>query len=216
MKYDNVTIRKAMRLYLVSDRHWLANRTLYDDIQEALNGGVTCVQIREKELDCQSFIHEATQLQRLCRTYHVPCIINDNIDVMLAIDADGIHVGQHDMAVNHVRARIGNEKILGVSVQSVEQALLAQSQGADYLGVGAMFSTNTKKDADDVTYAMLKAICEAVQIPAVAIGGITCDNMHELRGSGIDGVALVSAIMAQPDIKQACEQLLERTGELLS
>ena len=203
LKYDKTHIKKAMQLYLVSDRSWLGSRTLKEDILQAIEGGVTCVQVREKELDLKSFIEEAKTIQTLCHEYNIPCIINDNVDVMMAINGDGIHVGQHDRNAQNVREIIGNDKILGVSVQTVEQALKAQQQGADYLGVGAVFTTSTKTDADDVSFESLQAICENVNIPVVAIGGISKDNMLLLKGSQIDGVAVVSAIMAQDNILNA-------------
>ena len=215
MKYDKTHIKKAMQLYLVSDRSWLGSRTLKEDILQAIEGGVTCVQVREKELDLKSFIEEAKTIQTLCHEYNIPCIINDNVDVMMAINGDGIHVGQHDRNAQNVREIIGNDKILGVSVQTVEQALKAQQQGADYLGVGAVFTTSTKTDADDVSFESLQAICENVNIPVVAIGGISKDNMLLLKGSQIDGVAVVSAIMAQDNILNATKELYQKTEELL-
>ena len=198
-----------MCLYLVTDRRWL-HHTLKKDVEEALKGGMTCVQIREKHLEKESFINEAIEMKQLCKIYHVPLIINDDVDVMLASDADGIHVGQSDMDAQDVRKLIGPHKILGVSAQTVEQAQKAYQAGADYLGVGAVFATNTKDDAVEVTKEVLKDICQAVPIPVVAIGGIDENNILELQGSGIDGVAVVSAIMAQDDIQKAAMLLKEK------
>ena len=176
---------KDLLLYAVTDRYWLNGRTLADVVRESLEGGVTMLQLREKTLEEPTFLQEAKELQALCRAYHVPFIVNDNVDIALAMDADGVHVGQSDMEALDVRAKLGPDKIIGVSAQTVEQALLAEKHGADYLGVGAVFPTGSKADADDVSYDTLKAICQAVSIPVVAIGGISRDNVARLAGSGI-------------------------------
>lgn len=215
MKNNKETIKKAMELYLVTDRRWLKDHTLANDVEEAIEGGVTCVQIREKNINQDEFINEALLLKDVCQKHQIPLIVNDNIEVMLAIDADGIHVGQGDMDAKLVRTKIGNNKILGVSAQTVEQALIAQEAGADYLGVGAVFNTGTKSDAVEVDFQTLVDICKSVDIPIVAIGGINCENLLKLKGSGIDGVAVVSAIMAQDNIKKASCLLKEKCGELL-
>ena len=194
-------------LYAVTDRSWLRGQSLCEQVEEALLGGATCIQLREKELNSADFLAEAIEIQNLCRQYKVPFIINDNVEIACKIHADGIHVGQHDMEAGHVRAILGGDKILGVSVQNVEQALLAEQRGADYLGVGAIFQTGSKTDADDVSYETLKAICEAVQIPVVAIGGIGPQNILELKGSGISGVAVISAIFASENIRIATTEL---------
>lgn len=194
-------------LYAVTDRHWLNGRSLRDVVEESLRGGVTMLQLREKSLAEPAFLAEARELQALCRDYHVPFIVNDNVDIALAMDADGVHVGQSDMEALDVRRKLGPDKIIGVSAQTVEQALAAEARGADYLGVGAVFHTGTKADATDVSYETLRAICRAVKIPVIAIGGITRDNVEELKGSGICGVAVVSAIFAQPDIERATREL---------
>ena len=196
-------------LYAVTDRHWLNGRSLRDVVEESLRGGVTMLQLREKSLA------EARELQALCRDYHVPFIVNDNVDIALAMDADGVHVGQSDMEALDVRRKLGPDKIIGVSAQTVEQALLAEKHGADYLGVGAVFPTGSKDDADDVSYDTLKAICRAVSIPVVAIGGISRDNVHRLSGSGICGVAVISAIYGAADIRRASEDLKAATREML-
>ena len=165
------------------------------------------MQLREKELDKGAFLEEARRLKALCAAYHVPFVINDSVEIAAAVDADGVHVGQSDMEAGDVRAKLGPDKIIGVSAQTVEQALAAEARGADYLGVGAVFHTGTKADATDVSYETLRAICRAVKIPVIAIGGITRDNVEELKGSGICGVAVVSAIFAQPDIERATREL---------
>lgn len=213
MKKDK--IKKAMQLYLVTDRHWLKAHSLYEDVEAAINGGVTCVQLREKHLNRQLFVQEAKELKELCNQNQIPLIINDNVEVMLEVDADGIHVGQSDMQAQDVRKLIGSDKVLGVSVQTVEQAITAQKAGADYLGVGAVFPTGTKDDAIEVDLAILQDICQHVDIPIVAIGGINQENLLQLKGSGIDGIAVVSAIMAAEDIIEATKQLKEKTKELL-
>ncbi len=201
--------KKWMPLYAVTDRAWLNGRTLYEDVEAALKGGVTCLQLREKDLDHESFLKEAVSIKELCGRYKVPFIVNDNVDIAVRCGADGLHIGQHDEPADLVRARIGEGMLLGVSAQSVEQAVKAQEDGADYLGVGAVFSTGTKSDADDVSLDTLKSICEAVSIPVVAIGGITRENIKELSDSGIDGVAVVSAIFAASDIESASKALRE-------
>ena len=207
--------KKDLLLYAVTDRHWLNGRTLYSVVKESREGGVTFLQLREKELDEVHFLEEAKELQQLCREYQVPFIVNDNVDIAIAMDADGVHVGQSDMEAGDVRAKLGSDKIIGVSAQTVEQAILAEKHGADYLGVGAVFPTGSKDDADDVSYETLKAICEAVSIPVIAIGGITQENVKELAGSGICGIAVISAIYAQQDIRKASEDLKKETQRMV-
>lgn len=207
--------KKDLLLYAVTDCHWLNGRTLYSVVKESLDGGVTFLQLREKELDEVHFLEEAKELQQLCREYQVPFIVNDNVDIAIAMDADGVHVGQRDMEAGDVRAKLGSDKIIGVSAQTVEQAILAEKHGADYLGVGAVFPTGSKDDADDVSYETLKAICEAVSIPVIAIGGITQENVKELAGSGICGIAVISAIYAQKDIRKASEDLKKETQRMV-
>jgi len=213
MKFD----KESLLLYAVTDRTWLGEgETLVQAVEKALKGGTTFVQLREKELDEETFLEEARQLKALCRQYNVPFVINDNVDIALAMDADGVHVGQSDMEAGDVRAKLGPDKIIGVSVQTVEQALLAQERGADYLGVGAVFATGSKDDADDVSHETLQAICEAVDIPAVAIGGISKDNVGQLAGRGLAGIAVISAIFGQPDIEAAAADLKQRTAAMVA
>ena len=206
---------KELLLYAVTDRHWLGEETLYDQVKKALDGGATFVQLREKNLDREDFLAEAKEIQKLCREYGVPFVINDEVSIAKDIDADGVHVGQSDMEAGDVRAKLGSDKIIGVSAQTVEQAILAEKHGADYLGVGAVFPTGSKDDADDVSYETLKAICEAVSIPVIAIGGITQENVKELAGSGICGIAVISAIYAQKDIRKASEDLKKETQRMV-
>ena len=207
--------KENLLLYAVTDRHWLDGRTLKEVVLESLEGGVTMLQLREKHLDEAHFLEEAKELQMLCRSWHVPFLINDNVEIALAMNADGIHVGQSDMAAGDVRKKLGDDKIIGVSAQTVEQALLAEKAGADYLGVGAVFPTSSKDDANEVTYETLKAICSAFSIPVVAIGGITQENIHQLAGSGICGAAVISAIYAKPDIKKAAAELKKAVKETI-
>ena len=209
MKFDNNCNCKSedLLLYAVTDRHWLGDRTLYEQVEEALKGGATFIQLREKDLTEEEFLEEAKKIQQLCKKYRVPFIINDNVKLAKEIDADGVHVGQSDMEALDVRAQLGEDKIIGVSARTVEQALLAEKHGADYLGVGAVFQTGTKTDAREVEHSVLKEICTKVDIPVVAIGGITQDNVKELSGSGINGVAVISAIFAQKDIETATAKL---------
>ncbi len=208
--------KKSLLLYAVTDRSWLNGKTLYKQVEEAIKGGVTFVQLREKNLDEESFLDEALEIQKLCRKYNIPFVINDNVEIAKKINADGVHVGQSDMEAVNVRAIIGDDKILGVSVQTVEQAVLAEKQGADYLGVGAVFPTGSKADAEDVSYETLKAICGAVNIPVVAIGGISVGNVLKLKGSGISGIAVISAIFAAEDIVSATKNLKQLTARVVS
>ena len=173
------------------------------------------MQLREKELDEAHFLEEAKKIKELCGRYHVPFVINDNVDIALEIDADGVHVGQSDMEAGDVRAKLGPDKIIGVSAQTVGQALLAQERGADYLGVGAVFHTDSKADAADISHETLKAITEAVDIPVIAIGGISKENVSELSGTGICGIAVISAIFAEKDIKNATKKLKKLTEEMV-
>lgn len=207
--------KKMMLLYAVTDRAWCQNQSLYEQVEDALKGGVTCVQLREKELDDETFLEEAIQISSLCKKYNVPFFINDNVDIAIKCGADGIHVGQEDMIASKVRQKVGNNMMIGVSVHSVEEALEAIQNGADCLGVGAMFSTSTKTDVDVLPKQILKDICDAVDIPVVAIGGIGKRNMLELANTGVDGVALVSAIFAAEDIEKECRLLRKMSEEMI-
>lgn len=208
--------KKDLLLYAVTDRSWLNGRTLYEQVEEALKGGVTFVQLREKNLDDTAFLQEAKEIKELCARFHVPFVINDNVDIAAEIDADGVHVGQSDMEAGDVRKKLGPDKIIGVSAQTVEQALRAQAHGADYLGVGAVFPTGSKADAVEVSHDTVREICRAVDIPVIAIGGITRENVIELKGTGICGIAVISAIFAQQDIEEAARTLKSRTEEAVS
>lgn len=199
--------RRMLRLYAVTDRRWTGARTLEDQVEAALRGGVTCVQLREKALEKAALLREARALGALCRRYGVPFLVNDHVDIALECGADGVHVGQSDLAAGEVRRRIGDRMLLGVSVRSVEEARRAAGDGADYLGLGAVFPTGTKADAASVPPAVLRAVCRAVDLPAVAIGGIHAGNLRRLAGTGIDGVALISAIFSAADIEGTCRSL---------
>lgn len=207
--------KKAMLLYAVTDRTWVGKQTLMEQVTDCLKGGATCVQLREKNLDEASFLQEAIEMRALCKQYNVPFIVNDNVEIAVASKADGIHVGQSDMEASCVRDKIGPDMILGVSAKTVEQALRAEKSGADYLGVGAVFATSTKLDASTVSYDTVKAICEAVSIPVVAIGGIGRSNLMQLAGSGVDGVAVVSAIFGAEDVRKATEELHVLSAEMI-
>lgn len=199
--------KRYMLLYAVTDRAWTGKQTLYEQVEAALKGGVTCVQLREKELDETAFLQEAKELCALCRRYGVPFLVNDNVEIAIACGADGIHVGQEDLAAGEVRRRVGENMILGVSVHTVEEACQAVRDGADYLGLGAVFPTSTKTDVEQMSNETLRAICDAVNVPIVAIGGINRGNILRLAGSGVDGVALVSAIFSAEDIEGTCREL---------
>lgn len=207
--------KNDLLLYAVTDRHWIDKRSLKEVVKESLDGGVTFVQLREKTLEDDKFLEEAKELKQLCKEYNVPFVINDNVDIAIAMDADGVHVGQSDMEAGNVREKLGPDKIIGVSAQTVEQAVLAEQRGADYLGVGAVFPTGSKDDAVEVSHETLKAICEAVSIPVIAIGGISVGNVKELAGSGIVGIAVISAIYAAKDIKKAAEDLKAETARVV-
>ena len=208
--------KKPMLLYAVTDRMWTGKQTLYEQVEDALRGGVTCVQLREKELDEDAFLKEAIEIKELCHKYRVPFFVNDNVKIAIQCGADGIHVGQEDMAAGAVRALVGDRMMIGVSVHTVEEAIEAVKNGADCLGVGAMFSTSTKLDADVLPMQTLADICHAVDIPVVAIGGLNKNNIAKLAGTGVDGVALVSAIFAAEDIESECRELARISGEMVN
>ncbi len=191
----------SLLLYAVTDRHWVKT-TLYDQVKEALEAGVTFVQLREKNLDEDEFYNEALDIQLLCREFNVPFVLNDNVKLAYQINADGVHIGQDDMSLTEAREILGKDKIIGVSAHTVEEALEAEKNGADYLGVGAMFTTNSKDDAVDVSIETLKEIVKSVSIPVIAIGGITRENVKELKDTGIKGIAVISAIFAKEHLKE--------------
>ena len=207
--------KHSVLLYAVTDRAWVGRQNMYQQVESALKGGVTCVQLREKAMDQQSFLREAVDICRLCHQYQVPFIVNDNVQVAIDSGADGVHVGQDDMQIEQVRRMVGPDMIIGVSAHTVQQALQAVQGGANYLGVGAVFGSTTKADATPLSRQQLRDICSAVQVPVVAIGGITQDNIGQLAGTGVDGVALVSAIFGAPDIQQRCQQLRQLSCQMV-
>lgn len=206
--------KEALLLYAVTDRSWLNGRKLSEDVKKALEGGATIVQLREKELSEEEFLKEALEIKKVTDQYKVPFIINDNVKIAKECGADGIHVGQDDTSILEVRKILGDDIIIGASAHNVEEALKAQKEGADYLGVGAVFGSQTKTNVCKMPNETLKAICEAVTIPVVAIGGITKENISLLQGTGIDGVAVVSALFAQKDITMAAKDMVDRVKKL--
>lgn len=208
--------RETMLLYAVTDRAWTGKMNLYEQVESALKNGVTCVQLREKELDNREFLEEAIKLKKICGKYKVPLIINDNVEVAVKSNADGVHVGQEDMRAEEVRRLVGGNMLIGVSAHTVAEAIEAVKNGADYLGLGSVFPTSTKPDADPMTYKRLKEICSSVEVPTVAIGGITKDNVKELADSGVDGIAVVSAIFGAADPGAAAAELLGLAKEMVA
>ena len=206
---------EQLRLYAVTDRAWAADEDAFlAQVEDAVDGGATFVQLREKHLNDEAFLAEAERFVALCRRKGVVSIINDNVGIAAKTGADGVHVGQEDLAAGRVRQLLGPDKIIGVSAHTVEEALAAQAAGADYLGTGAAFVTGTKTDAKPISRETIRAICAAVDIPVVAIGGISHDNVLELAGCGLDGVAVVSALFAQPDVKAAAEEMLRLSRQI--
>lgn len=214
-KVGNLKLQKSklaaqLLLYAVTDRRWLhTGQTLAQQVEQALQGGITMLQLREKQMSEEDFLTEAQEIKKLTDAYQVPLIINDNLTVACQSNAAGLHIGQDDGSIAATRQTLGKGKILGVSARTIEQAQAAQAAGADYLGVGAVFGSNTKNDAKNISLETLKGICQSVQIPVVAIGGITEDNLPTLLHTGIAGVAVVSAVFAQPNISNACQRLFK-------
>lgn len=207
MKFTKDDIRRGMTLYAVTDRSWLGERTLDQVVEQVLRGGATFLQLREKELDRAAFLAEAKELKALTAKYRVPFVINDDIDIALESDADGVHLGQTDLMGRDARALIGPDKILGITANTVELAVAAEKAGADYIGAGAVFGTTTKQNAKNLSLDILRDICQAVTIPVVAIGGINGDNLPRLAGTGAAGAAVVSALFAQKDPEEAARRL---------
>lgn len=207
--------KNTMLLYAVTNSKLENNEPLINQCEAALKGGITCLQLREKELDEASFLAEAIEIKKLCKKYNVPLIINDNVNVAIQSGADGVHVGQSDMEVSEVRKLVGDNMIIGVSAHTVEEAKVAEACGADYLGVGAIYETTTKQDATYVSLEELKRICHSVKIPVVAIGGMDKNTISKLSGTGVDGVAMVSAIFATDNIEQECKKLLRLSKDMV-
>ncbi len=207
-------MRALLRLYAVTDRSWIGLQTLLEQIESSLLGGTTLVQLREKDLSDCEFIQEAISVKRLCERFGVPLLINDNVNVALRSGADGVHLGQDDLPLQEARKMLGPNKIIGISTHTVEEAMKAEQGGADYVGVGSVFATQTKLDANVLSIDYIREICQAVTIPVVAIGGIKEENMDVLRNTGVAGIAVVSAIFGQPDIEMATLRLKEYADRL--
>ena len=207
--------KEQLRLYAVTDRTWLGNETLYEQVEKALEGGATLVQLREKELPEADVQKEAEELLELCHRYGVKLILDDDVELAAKVGADGGHIGQSDMELTRAREMLGQDAIIGVTAKTVEQAKAAETGGADYLGSGAVFGSSTKLDAKPMDHALLQEICESVHIPVVAIGGITGENVMKLTGRGMAGVAAVSGIFACPDIEAGTRKLRERVEQIL-
>jgi thiamine-phosphate pyrophosphorylase len=208
--------KASMLLYVVTDRTWLGNSNLKDQVEQAIKAGATFVQLREKDLDFDEFVKLAAEIKEVTDRYKVSFVINDHVDIAVAVNADGVHIGQSDEAIISARQKLGEGKIIGLSAHTVAEAMKAQQSGANYIGVGAVFSTTTKLDANTVTAETLKEICQAVNIPVVAIGGISKHNILELSGTGVDGVAVISAIFAQEDISKATSELLLLSKQMVA
>ena len=205
--FDQEKLRRALRLYAVTSRNWLGKWTLAEQVEQALRGGATMVQLREKTLGDDELLLEAQAIRLVTAQYGSPLILNDRPDLVERCGADGVHIGQVDCSAKQARREIGPERILGISAHSVDEALRAQEEGADYLGVGAAFGSATKTDAVTTSPDVIRAICHAVEIPVVAIGGIEQENIHKLSGCGLAGVAVVSALFAQPDVREAAQRM---------
>jgi len=217
MKFTKDEIRKSMLLYAVTDQMWLKeDEKLADVVETVLQNGATFLQIREKDLAEAAFEAEAERLKTLCARHGVPFVVNDSVEISLQCDADGVHVGQSDIKGRDIRSIIGPDKILGISAGTVEEAVAAEKAGADYIGVGAVFPTGTKKNATPMTLGQLKEIVSSVSIPVVAIGGIGAGNILQLRGSGVDGVAVVSAIFAAENPGKATADLLKLAEKMVA
>ncbi len=206
---------QTLRLYAVSDRGWLKeNQTLKEILPLLFENGVTLFQLREKHLSREAFLQEAWEIKEICHRYNISLIINDAVDIAREIGADGVHIGLSDMSIKKARSLLGEEAIIGASAHNIAEALAAEKAGANYIGCGAVFSTSTKTDTTSLPLHELKAICKAVHIPAVAIGGITDENLLQLSGSGIAGAAVVSALFAKKDIAAAARQMRRLADQL--
>lgn len=214
LKLTRQQLKESLLLYAITDRAWLAGRTLTDCVEQAISGGATFIQLREKNLTSLEFLEQAQDIREICTRYQIPYVVNDAIDIAQAVDADGVHIGQDDISCAEARLVLGEDKIIGVSATNVEEALLAERDGADYLGVGALFTTATKPDACIVRYTTLQAICNVVKIPVIGIGGLDMHTIPRLAGSGIVGAAVISALFADQDIKsqaKALKQVIKET-----
>ena len=216
MKFTKDELRRGMTLYAVTDRTWLGDRTLEQVVEEVLRGGATFLQLREKELTGEALLSLARRVKEVAARYRVPLVVNDSVELALACDADGVHVGQRDLMGRDIRAIIGPDKILGITAHTVELAMAAQQAGADYIGAGAVFGTTTKGDAKNLSLDTLRDICRAVTIPVVAIGGINAGNLLRLAGTGAAGAAVVSALFAQAQPEQSARSLRVLAEEMVA
>ena len=215
LKLKKDDVKKAMLLYAITDRTWLGNNSLYEQVEDAIKGGATFIQLREKNLSYEKFLEEAKKIKEITDKYGVPFVINDNVEIAKEIDADGVHVGQSDTEAKRAREILGKDKIIGISAGNLKEAIDAEKNGADYIGIGAMFHTDTKSDATSVTFEEAKEITGKVNIPVVAIGGINSENILSLKGTGIDGVAVISAIFSHENIYDATHKLRKLVEELI-
>lgn len=215
LKLKKDDVKKAMLLYAITDRTWLGNNSLYKQVEDAIKGGATFIQLREKNLSYEKFLEEAKKIKEITDKYGVPFVINDNVEIAKEIDADGVHVGQSDTEAKRAREILGKDKIIGISAGNLKEAIDAEKNGADYIGIGAMFHTDTKSDATSVTFEEAKEITGKVNIPVVAIGGINSENILSLKGTGIDGVAVISAIFSHENIYDATHKLRKLVEELI-
>lgn len=211
MKLD----KNSMILYVITDRSWIGDSCLEEQVEETLKAGASFIQIREKQLSFDEFLNQAKKIKRVTDKYDVPFVINDNVEVAIESDADGVHIGQGDRDAKEVRSLIGDDKILGITANTVEAAKLAEENGADYIGVGAVFKTNTKDDANVISMDTVEDICNSVSIPVVAIGGINEKTILKLKGSGVDGICCISAIFGKEDIYEATKNLYKLAKEII-
>lgn len=208
--------QEDLLVYAITDRYWLNGASLAEQVEDVLKNGATFLQLREKEFTHEEMVAEAKEIAEIARKYNVPFVINDDIYAAKEIDADGVHIGQNDMEYQEARRILGREKIIGISASTLDEALAAERLGADYIGVGAVFHTDTKEDATSLSFEQLREITAAVSIPVVAIGGITADNIIQLKGSGVAGISVISAIFGQPDPGAATRDLVNRTRAMLA
>lgn len=206
--------KNAMQLYAITDRNWLNGNTLASQVEEVLRGGATFLQLREKNASKEEIIKEALEIKEICKKYNVPFVIDDDVDIAKEVNADGVHIGQNDASYTYARDILGDNKIIGMTAHNLEEAMAAQNSGADYIGVGAVFNTSTKLDTIPMSRETLMQITSNISIPVVAIGGINENNILELKGSGVDGVAVISAIFSKKDITEAAKNLLSLSKQL--
>ena len=207
--------KESLKLYVITDRSWIGNRSMPEEVEKTLKSGATCLQIREKNISYDEYVSKSIELRKICNKYNVPFIVNDNIEVALASGADGVHVGQKDILNKNVRSIIGSDKILGISANSIELAIAAEKAGADYIGVGSIQISPTKGESKILSTEYVNEICNSVSIPVVAIGGINEQNILRLKGIGIAGVAVISAVFGKEDVAEATYKLRKLVDEYI-